>query len=923
MRHTYLILACILAAVHCLPLYGQGSCNITLTVTDSLTSEPLAGAVAELLDRDSSRISYSMSKPDGNVTMKGLLSGEYILRISLLGYKTEISPVRIASDTDLGEIRMKEEPFAIESAVHSVQAIRSTQSGDTVAYNAAAYKVMFGSDSQDLISRMPGINVSEEGIDAHGRDVRRVMIDGQEYFGNDVITALKNIPADMIQEIEVINKLSDEAQLTGVDDGNSYAAINIVTKPQSRNGAAVGRLYGGYGYKDRYIAGANVNMMDKGRSLSILGMSNNISRYNFATGNIVGGSAESGSSLGKEFTVKGLPGVSSVQSAGLNFTNRWFNGSYFFNRIDNNNSYTTDKLTAKDDEVSMRTYTEGLTEAMNYSHNLTAKITLSPGERHSIIMRPTVSVQDIGNSGRQEVSFSDIIPDADPVFLRNRLNMSSSERFSIRASTTLSYRYRFEKKGRTLAITGYGSYYDNSSGSSSSQYTFGKPELPAEPDMATDSSAQNRSGLTRQAAANGAAIYTEPVGKRGRISAEYRFAYSRSEADNKVYIFNRKTGAFNGDPDTRQSGISASRFITNTAGLKYSWAFRKISLTGGASYQHTAFRGDTWLPQESSSGRTFRNIVYNATANVPFNPENSLRLNARGRTINPSVNVLQNTVNLANRSNIRSGNPEIEPTYMHEVSLRYIHTDRDAGSTFSISIGYLGSANYVCDSLVINSPDFEVTEGVILGEGNQYVKPVNLPGYSKLTWKTAYGFPFPLLRSNVNLKADAAVSRLPGMINGDRVPVRRNSYGFGMNLSSNFSEDLDFTVGWTGRLTDNEFTSKSGKTENSFLTQNITASLKWVIWKGFTFTGSFRFTQNWNMDGKYNDLIYLCDLYLGKRVFRNQRGEISFGVSDLLDNNRHRYYHTISTSGSTDGINSGTGRYISLQFVYNLRMYRK
>ena len=138
-------------------------------------------------------------------------------------------------------------PIKLDAAVHTEKMNRTTQQGDTLIHNAAAYQVMQGADSEALLSKMAGIVVSDTGIEAGGRDVARILLDGQEFFGNDVLTAVRTIPADLVKQVEVINKLSDDAQMTGVDDGEGYTAINIVTKRRKGNGVLSGRLYGSYG----------------------------------------------------------------------------------------------------------------------------------------------------------------------------------------------------------------------------------------------------------------------------------------------------------------------------------------------------------------------------------------------------------------------------------------------------------------------------------------------------------------------------------------------------------------------------------------------------------------------------------------------------------------------------------------------------
>lgn len=902
---------------------GQTAGWVRGTVADSLTLEQIPGAVVEILDTSRATASYELTAEDGSFLFGDVVQGEHILKVSILGYRTRtVAFGKGPAGVDLGKILLSGEAIMLESAVHSDQAIRSSQSGDTLSYNAAAYKVMTGADSESLISKMPGISVNDSGVEANGRDVRKVMIDGQEYFGDDVLTALKNIPADMIRQIEVINKLSDQAELTGVDDGNSYTAINIVTRPEARDGALAGRMYGGYGLPDKYIAGANLNYFGKEQSASLLAMGNNISRYNFASEDIVGASAVSDVGSDKSFKVKPLPGISSVQSAGANYSNKWFSGSYFFSRIRNRNESFNDKMTYLGGDRKQFTDSRSDFNALNYNHRFTSKISLSPAPAHSLIIRPVLDIQDLGDGREQRSHQENLLSDGSAKFLREKLNINNNDRFAVRAGGSLSYRYRFPKRGRTLVISASGNYYKNNYDNTSDQYTFRTESGLFDPEEADNYSSQYRDRLTEQLYGSGGVTYTDRIGKRSRLSAEYRFNVNRSYGRNIVRLLDADLGEYSPEPDSRQSSINTSRFITHTAGLRYNYAFRKVSLTVFGGYQNTGFKGVCTMPSGGESRRGFSNFIYNVVANVPFDQENSLRLDARSRTVNPSVNTLQSVVNLANTSNIRAGNPDVDPSYIHEVGLRYIHTDRDAGSTLSVSLNYTGSSNYLCDSLVIDSPDFEVADGVLLGEGNQYVKPVNLGGYSKFYGKMTFGFPLKPLRCNMNLTSAVTLSSLPGMINADKVPVHRNWYSLGARIDSNISENLDFSVGYSGRFTQNEYSGRFGKVNNNFLTQDATAKVKWVFWLGFSVTAATNYRQYRSIDGRYNDELVLCDLYIGKRLFRDGLGEVSIGVNDILDHGIHRYSHSISASGTSDTVNSGIGRYFSIQFVYHLRTYR-
>lgn len=810
----------------------------------------------------------------------------------------------------------------LDEVVISTPALRSTQNGDTLSYHADAYKVVLGANSESLLTKMPGISVSERGVEAHGRTVQKIMIDGEEFFGNDVLSALKNLPADMIEDVEVFNKLSDEAELTGVDDGRGYTAINIRSKPDRRKGT-FGRLYAGYGFSDKYIAGGNINNFNSKCRLSVVGLANNISLHNFVTEDIVGATDEEGKNGHSNFVVKPMPGISSVQSLGTNFNTSWLSGSYFFNRTDNSNVPVSQRENLNSGNKVQLTDAEKDLTALNYNHRFSAKMKFNVGERHSFIIRPSLNIQDFSDFSEQRSLVRNRFGCDDIRFVHNRLSDNRNERLGINVSNTFNYRYRFHKRGRSLSMSLLGNYYDNETDALNEQYTFRKPDMPLDPLLASSVSSQQNFRKTRKVMARTGVVYTEPLSRRFRMSWEYAFIYSRDEAAKTVFLRDNETGELSTTADARQSSENRGIYLTHKIGPRFQYAFRKTSITVGGAFQHMNFKGTNILPATGEVYKPYSNLTYEVVANLVINRQNTICIDAKGRTVNPSANLLQDVVSLANLSRVSAGNPNLSPSYLHGFGIRYIHTDARRGSTVAVSLNYNGSGNYIGDSLVADQPDFIVTEGVKLGEGNLFVRPVNIGGYHRLHGKITYGFPVNPLRSNLNIQAQAVINVLPGIINGEYSPVHRNNYLVGASLASNISEDVDFRVSYTGEYVQGEFTTKAGKNNNDYFSHTVSGQLKWAFWKGVTFTGSLSYRQDKGISAPFNDRTLLCNLYLGKRIFRNRLGEISIGINDLFDDNSRRYAHTINSSGTNNIVNQGIERYVAFQLVWHLRNYRK
>lgn len=815
-------------------------------------------------------------------------------------------------------------PIKLDAAVHVEKMTRSTQQGDTLIHNAAAYQVMQGADSEALLSKMAGIVVSDTGIEAGGRDVARILLDGQEFFGNDVLTAVRTIPADLVKQVEVINKLSDDAQMTGVDDGEGYTAINIVTKRRKGNGVLSGRLYGSYGLPEdcqrhNYIAGGNISRFAEKKTLNIIGMSNNISKFNFTTSDILSGVSGLNEGASKDFKVKALSGISKVHSLGANYSDKNNNFTYFFSYIDNEDRPESERnlMTSQEDRIQ-NIIRQTHSNATNMTHKVSGKMTFSPAKRHSFIFRPELSLEKLGEGSAQYSAYRYHYTEADPKFIRNQLNNSSTDRWIFRAQSSLNYRYSFKNKSRrSLAAYARYSYYGSWNDYNSWQYYFRDEDTDYNVEDSYNTYIQRKDNQT---GIHGGALtltYTEPLTKRSVFSAQYTSIVSSTNTNNLTGVFNKKVDDY--EQSDRLSGVSNATFLHNRIGGRYSYGFKKMSLVLGASYQHTSFFGNVTLPMEGTTVRNYHHLLYQISANLPFNKRHTLKLEAKSRTSNPANSLLQDVVNLSSSSNIRAGNPNLTPAYLHEGEVRYTFTDSRSGSTLSFLTNFTASADYFCDSLVINTPGFEVMEGVTLGENDQFVKPINLKGYYKLYSRLGYTIPITLIRCNFNVNATTSLKQMPSMVNGDFVPVKTHWYQLGGRLTSNISKELDFTLAYEARYSSNQYNGKYGLRQNDYWFHRVLGKVKWIFLDGFTFTGAAQYKRFVSTAGLYDDNMVLCDLFVGHKFLKSKMLEVSIGVNDLFDHNTKSYWHTVSASGTNDGFHIGLGRYFSAQCIWHIR----
>ncbi|MFN5876983.1 MAG: carboxypeptidase regulatory-like domain-containing protein, partial [Ignavibacteria bacterium] len=265
------------------------SINIKGKVVQSADASPVPGAAIKLVSvKDSTQTRGGYAERDGAFSIKEVPFGAYRLSISAIGFRKLESTVFVREGkNDVGTFRMQIDTVKGSAINVEATAIRMEVKGDTMDYNAQAFKTNPNATAEDLVKKMPGITVENGTVKAQGEEVRRVTVDGREFFGDDAQATLRNLPADMVDRVQVFDRGSDLSMFSGFDDGNTSKQMNVVTRKDKRNGS-FGRLYAGYGDQDRYQAGATINNFSGPQRISLIGMANNVNQQNFSFQDILG-----------------------------------------------------------------------------------------------------------------------------------------------------------------------------------------------------------------------------------------------------------------------------------------------------------------------------------------------------------------------------------------------------------------------------------------------------------------------------------------------------------------------------------------------------------------------------------------------------------------------------------------------------------
>ena len=935
-----------------LPAMAQSG-RLTAKIVDMETKDGIIGAIVELQSKSNPNIrKHNTTGAGGNVTIVGLAAGDYTMSIAFIGYTPYTADVKIAGTTNLGTVELAP-GVAIEAVVKEVQALRTSQNGDTVAYNAAAFKVAADADVEGLIKKMPGITVTNGQVEAQGEQVKKIFVDGKEFFGEDVSTALNSLPAQAVDRVEVFNKLSDNAEFSGMDDGEGYKAINIVTHSNMRQGV-FGKMYAGYGYQPdidgspaelnfqntgiydpqvsnvtshhKYNVGGNVNIFQGNHRVSVIGLLNNVNQQNFSFEDIIGVSGGGGGMGGGhgrgvgQYMVRPQSGVANVGSIGVQYTGAWgekdavkLNGSYFFNSTNTRNKSLLQKwyeAPSPDDYLEQ----EGESETHNLNHRLNLRLDWRINKNMSLMSRTNFSFQGNNPYSQQYGELVGETPGEDRYEILYNGSEASSQ--AVRFSEFLQYRVNLGKVGRTITVDGRYALRNtiksetNSFSTLATDYLTESPILRYVSSFAPQGETDLRANVT----------YTEPIGKNSQLSLQYRFDYENQEIEKTAYITGDNYDIAGLLPDASLSKQTNSLSMEHRVGPGYRYAKGKNTVVANVYYQHSILDG---MVKGENIKRDFDHVTYFLMTNVAFNPQNTIRVFISSYTQNPDVRNLQDIYDVSNAQYLSKGNPELRSSYNHRMNFHYVRSNIEKGRTFMWMFSAQLTQDYIGQSISYNPGNIDIDGSVY--NPLQYSTYENMDGYYNLRTHISYGFPVSPIKCNLNLSAGVNYSHTPSMINGHMNYTSNMGYDARFSLGSNISENLDFTIEWSGAFNDARQSLMKGDVRNArnqYFSHTASGQLKWVFWKGFTLTGAVNYNQYIGFTNDYNEDFLICNLYLGKKLFKNQQGEILVGVNDLLNQNK-AFARTVGSGYTQNAWNSVIGRYFTVQFNYNLRHFGK
>lgn len=922
-----IIRALLLAAIFAVGLHSMAhgqSLSIEGTVLGVADdeAEPLTGATIQLFALpDSNRVAGAATGSDGTFTINRLTSSDYFLAVSYLGFQTHTDEISLTESVDGLEITLVPSALELDEFRVTARRPRVELRGDTTSFHADGYRTNRDANVQDLVTRMPGFVMENGRIQAQGEDVARVLIDGEEFFGEDAMLALRNLPAKIVAEIEVFDRDGEQARFTGFSDGDTERTINIVTR-DGLNRGQFGRINSGYGSRERYLAGGNYNYFRGSQRLSVLGLSNNVNQQNFSGEDLLGISEASGSGGGgrrgggatRNFVTGGQTGISSVNSTGLNYNDSWndswrLNASYFFNTTDNSQNINRERQYLTGFSADQLYDEEARSISDNYNHRFDMRLEHTFDERRSLIISPRVSVKK--NSSFRTVDGLTLTSDRQQI--NEILSENVSEQSAYTVNNSILYRHRFNTSGRTFSANIRTNINDRNSRRNQfdESLQFDEPDNRITNDQQSEvfSGGYNlRSDLS----------FTEQITESSRILVSYRASYDNSRSEQELFRFDEQTGSYS-LLDTTLSSNFENRLFTNRVRGSYRLNGENYRANVSLSWQHTALNGEQLFPVGEETRQTWQNLLPDAQYRYSFGRRSNINFRYNTGTRTPSTRQLQGVIDNSDPLRFTTGNPDLNQQFDHRFSVRLRHTNPEKGSSSSLFLSMNYTQNYIGNQTEVAVTDTLLAGDVLLRRGGRLVAPDNIGDALTINSRVDRGFPVDFVSSNVNLSGGVTYSRRPSFIDRERNLTDNTRFNSGVSISSNISERVDFRLAYYANysIVNN---SVRPQMNNNYYTGRGSSGFNIMPWRGLNLSSDLNFRHYEGLGSDFNQSSIFWNGSIGYKFLQNRAAEFKLTVFDILGQNDN-INRNILEDYIEDYRSNVLTRYAIFSFSYNFRSF--
>ncbi len=900
--------------------YAQQNGIVKGNVTDTLLHKGLAYTTISLVkQKDSTLISFSRADSSGNFKINNIAAGNYLLSFSYVGYMPVWKPIHVKAGEllDLGAVILTD---LIHTNSVTVNARRApiTINNDTVEFNTENFKTPPNAVVEDLLKRLPGVTVDKDGtVSVNGQKINKLFVNGKEFFTGDPKMATKNLDADAVDKVQVFDRKSDRAEFTGIDDGQTSKAINLKLK-KDRNNSTFGRITAGAGDKERYDGQTNINRFKGDKQMSLIGMGNNTNRQGFSISDVMNFSGDLARGLrnggGVNIRINngeddgGLPvsgggqnqqGVATTFAGGLNYNNNWNKKTDL-----NLNGVASDVNLLTNTDIFRQNLLPGnsfnyFSNGSNIKHNKQQRLGVTLDQKidsfASIRFTPQFTIQQNENSTNSSYYSDDV--KGGRLNEGTRLSTALSNAFNF--SGNLLYRQRFRKKGRTISSTTNMNLNNSTqNGTLQTSNRFYNAGV-AMPDSVVKQ-VNSRNAFTNNFGTN--IVYTEPIGKKSLLEFSSFYSINKGDSKRETFDYNSSNSKYDKFNSTLSNNFT-SRYSYAGGGIAFRSNFKKFSVTTGANLQVAELESINNTNGNKIS-QSFTDWLPSAVVQLKRNATSTINLTYNTSTTQPSTFQLQPVTDISDPLNVYTGNPSLQRSYTHTVSLSYFATNIYSQKNLFAFINYANIRNGFG------------TEDIVLANGARQSRPVNVDGNFTLFGNINAGFPIKKLKSRIDVGMGYSFFRTNGVLNTQN--NRIDNQGFTPNINYSFALDSIVDIMLTARVSKNLVSYQlQPQLNNTYYQQTYGIETTNYLPAGFVMTNSYSLTLNTGRADGYNTPISLWNISLAKSFLKYKRGELKFSALDVLNQNQG-INRTANQNFVQDTRYNVLQRYFLLSFSYRL-----
>ena len=959
LSHILLLLVSLLAAPSA---FAQAIYSVKVRAVEEKTGQPVAFATASVTVKgEKETLKYTLTDDQGYATVTKLKKGSYTFRVELMGYKSYVRGITIEKNMDLGTIRMADDAIALDAAQISAVGNPIIVKKDTIEYAASSFKTSDNDMLEELLKKLPGVEVEADGsITANGETIKKITIDGKTFFLDDPQLASKNIPAKIIEKVKVVEKKSDQAQFTGIDDGEEETVIDLSLRPGMMKGW-FGNIMGGGGHDIpgegsdmndwRYQGAAMVGRFTDESQISIILNGNNTNNRGF---NDVAGSMmqnmRGGRGMGRGMGGWGRNnGISNTWMGGLNgaFTlldgDMDLAGNYLYNGSDKFVEEESSKITYLDDGSRLLYDQKGTNNTFSQGHRFGVRLEHKFSENTSILFEPQFN---IGTGSFNEFSdfqtYTERDGQRDSTNRGYNSNLGDSDSWS--TSGFLLFRQRLGKPGRTISANIRYSFSDNNLDGFNQSLTSVKDSAGL---WGNEIVNQRFDQNSRSVSLRGRVVYTEPITEYIFFEANYQYGWSRNTSYKNTFnsgtdlldysgllIFNPAGESI----DDRYSNSILNRSITQRAGVNFSYQKKKFRAQLGASVNPT----DTY--NETTGHDAYRSKVINwspqAMLNYEFTENSNVRFFYFGWSNQPSTSQLLPVPDNSDPLNIALGNPNLNPYFNHNIRGNFRYTNKKtftsvnarfggslvenaitsaqwydpAGVQYSIPVNGPASGN-VDARIMVNSPFGKTGLSIFSMTFARYNQSTSYIGTGALESSKYYD------AENASFDYSLFNQDFPDLGASDKfITNRTQTMSFTQRLRLTYRNDfVEVTLGGRTRMSKSWYTMENSQLKATWNNQTD-MSMNWTIPGGINLIADLDY--NW-----YNGYTtpqedeFVLNAEITKQLFK-KKFTLALKAYDILGQSKNLSV-TDSANYHQEVRNNTLGRYIILSLTYRFGNFNR